>query len=147
MAPKQLSTLDMRLPLWIGRAMIGGLLLGRFIPAALGVLSRAEVGRISAPIVLGPTRHSGICGVDRADRAHRAERDLAVAIVRESYAGLVRAAKLTRNMIPVTHDAVRAADVVVATGRGDACPFSHGVTAPARRRLRRPRRDFLERFS
>jgi len=49
----RLSTLDRWLPLWIGLAMIAGLLLGRFIPALSDVLSRIEVGGISIPIGLG----------------------------------------------------------------------------------------------
>lgn len=49
----RLSTLDRWLPLWIGLAMIAGLLLGRFIPALSDVLSRMEVGGISIPIGLG----------------------------------------------------------------------------------------------
>lgn len=49
----RLSTLDRWLPLWIGLAMIAGLLLGRFIPALADVLSRIEVRGISIPIGLG----------------------------------------------------------------------------------------------
>lgn len=52
-APKRLSTLDKWLPLWIGFAMAGGLLLGRFIPAVAEVLSHLEVGGISVPIGIG----------------------------------------------------------------------------------------------
>lgn len=52
-APKRLSTLDKWLPLWIGLAMIAGLLLGRFVPALSGALSAMEVGGISVPIGLG----------------------------------------------------------------------------------------------
>ncbi len=51
--PKPLSTLDKWLPLWIGLAMIAGLLLGRFVPALSGLLSTLEVGGISVPIGLG----------------------------------------------------------------------------------------------
>ncbi|GAA2524138.1 ACR3 family arsenite efflux transporter [Rarobacter incanus] len=49
----RLSTLDRWLPLWIGLAMIAGLLLGRFIPALSDVLAHMEVGGISIPIGLG----------------------------------------------------------------------------------------------
>src|SRR5699024_1082395 len=52
-APKRLSTLDKWLPVWIGLAMIAGLLLGRFIPALADVLTRMEVAGISVPIGLG----------------------------------------------------------------------------------------------
>ena len=52
-SPKRLSTLDKWLPLWIGLAMIAGLLLGRFVPALSNMLSAMEVGGISIPIGLG----------------------------------------------------------------------------------------------
>lgn len=51
--PKRLSTLDRWLPLWIGLAMIVGLLVGRFIPAVAELLSHLEVGGISVPIGIG----------------------------------------------------------------------------------------------
>ncbi|WP_270238964.1 ACR3 family arsenite efflux transporter [Kocuria marina] len=52
-ATRQLSTLDKWLPVWIGLAMIAGLLLGRFIPALSDLLARMEVAGISVPIGLG----------------------------------------------------------------------------------------------
>ena len=52
-ATRRLSTLDKWLPVWIGLAMIAGLLLGRFIPALADVLTRMEVAGISVPIGLG----------------------------------------------------------------------------------------------
>ena len=52
-APKRLSTLDKCLPLWIGLAMVAGLLLGRFVPALSGLLAKLDVGGISVPIGLG----------------------------------------------------------------------------------------------
>lgn len=52
-APKRLSTLDKWLPLWIGLAMVAGLLLGRFFPSVSDVLGHLEVGGISVPIGLG----------------------------------------------------------------------------------------------
>ena len=52
-ATRRLSTLDKWLPVWIGLAMIAGLLLGRFIPALSDVLTRMEVAGISVPIGLG----------------------------------------------------------------------------------------------
>lgn len=52
-APKRMSTLDKWLAVWIGLAMIAGLLLGRFIPGLSELLTRLEVGGISVPIALG----------------------------------------------------------------------------------------------
>src|SRR5690606_36877041 len=51
--PKRMSTLDKWLPLWIGLAMVVGLLLGRFVPALSDFLARLEVGGISVPIGIG----------------------------------------------------------------------------------------------
>ena len=50
---RRLSTLDRWLPLWIGLAMVAGLLLGRFIPGISDLLSHMEIGGISVPIALG----------------------------------------------------------------------------------------------
>ncbi|MFD5213366.1 ACR3 family arsenite efflux transporter [Microbacterium sp. NPDC058345] len=52
-ATPRLSTLDRWLPVWIGLAMIGGLLLGRFVPGVADLLAGLEVGGISVPIALG----------------------------------------------------------------------------------------------
>ncbi|WP_305778409.1 ACR3 family arsenite efflux transporter [Oerskovia sp. KBS0722] len=49
----RLSTLDRWLPVWIGLAMVAGLLLGRFVPALSDVLASMEVGGISVPIEVG----------------------------------------------------------------------------------------------
>jgi len=49
----RLSPLDRLLPLWIGAAMVAGVLLARFVPGLSEVLARLEVGGISAPIALG----------------------------------------------------------------------------------------------
>ncbi|MDF9878630.1 ACR3 family arsenite efflux transporter [Cellulosimicrobium cellulans] len=49
----RLSTLDRWLPVWIGLAMVAGLVLGRFVPALSDVLTAMEVGGISVPIALG----------------------------------------------------------------------------------------------
>lgn len=51
--PTRLSTLDKWLPLWIGLAMVAGLLLGRLVPGISGLLSRLEIGGISVPIAIG----------------------------------------------------------------------------------------------
>ncbi|UNK70735.1 ACR3 family arsenite efflux transporter [Microbacterium sp. H1-D42] len=50
---RRLSALDRWLPLWIGLAMLGGLLVGRLIPAVSDLLTRLEVGGVSVPIALG----------------------------------------------------------------------------------------------
>ena len=49
----KLSTLDRLLPLWIGVAMIAGLLLGRMIPGLGNALSAVELDGISLPIAIG----------------------------------------------------------------------------------------------
>ncbi|MCB7136166.1 ACR3 family arsenite efflux transporter [Cellulosimicrobium marinum] len=49
----RLSTLDRWLPLWIGLAMVAGLVLGRTVPALSEVLAALEIGGISVPIALG----------------------------------------------------------------------------------------------
>ncbi|MFN8196103.1 MAG: ACR3 family arsenite efflux transporter [Nocardioidaceae bacterium] len=49
----RLSTLDRLLPLWIGLAMVAGLVLGRVVPGLGSALSAVEVDGISLPIALG----------------------------------------------------------------------------------------------
>ncbi|MGW5230615.1 ACR3 family arsenite efflux transporter [Nocardia niigatensis] len=49
----KLSTLDRFLPVWIGAAMVAGLLLGRMIPGLGDALSAVEIDGISLPIALG----------------------------------------------------------------------------------------------
>jgi ACR3 family arsenite transporter len=49
----RLSTLDRYLPLWIGAAMAGGLLLGRVVPQVNQALNHVRVDGISLPIALG----------------------------------------------------------------------------------------------
>jgi ACR3 family arsenite transporter len=48
-----LSRLNRLLPVWIGLAMLAGLLLGRWVPGVAGVLDAIEVGSVSLPIALG----------------------------------------------------------------------------------------------
>jgi arsenite transporter len=49
----RLSRLDQFLPLWIGVAMVAGLLLGRLVPGLNGALEAVQVGGVSLPISLG----------------------------------------------------------------------------------------------
>ena len=49
----RLSTLDRYLPVWIGLAMVAGLLLGRVVPGLGEALSAVEIDGISLPIALG----------------------------------------------------------------------------------------------
>jgi arsenite transporter len=50
---ERLSTLDRFLPVWIGLAMVGGLLLGRLVPGLGRWLSAVELDGISLPIAIG----------------------------------------------------------------------------------------------
>ncbi|CAA0078485.1 Arsenical-resistance protein Acr3 [Mycolicibacterium vanbaalenii] len=50
---KKLSTLDRLLPLWIGLAMVAGLLFGRMIPGLGEALSAVEFDGVSLPIAIG----------------------------------------------------------------------------------------------
>ena len=49
----KLSTLDRFLPLWIGAAMVAGLLLGRWVPGLNTALESVQLDGISLPIALG----------------------------------------------------------------------------------------------
>ena len=49
----RLSTLDRLLPVWIGAAMVLGLVLGRLIPGLGNTISAVQVDGISLPIALG----------------------------------------------------------------------------------------------
>ncbi|MDQ3306750.1 MAG: ACR3 family arsenite efflux transporter [Actinomycetota bacterium] len=49
----RLSTLDRFLPVWIGVAMVAGLLLGRLSPGFDDALAAVEVGSVSLPIAVG----------------------------------------------------------------------------------------------
>jgi ACR3 family arsenite transporter len=49
----RLSTLDRFLPVWIGAAMVAGLLLGRWVPGLGDALGAVEVDGVSLPIALG----------------------------------------------------------------------------------------------
>lgn len=52
-AAARLSTLDRLLPVWIGAAMVAGLLAGRWVPGLGPALDSVQVGGISLPIALG----------------------------------------------------------------------------------------------
>ncbi|WP_148570882.1 ACR3 family arsenite efflux transporter [Nocardioides caldifontis] len=49
----RLSTLDRFLPVWIGVAMVAGLLLGRLVPGLDDALAAVELGSVSLPIAVG----------------------------------------------------------------------------------------------
>ena len=49
---QRLSTLDRYLPVWIGAAMLAGLLLGRTVSGLDDALSKVEVGSVSLPIAV-----------------------------------------------------------------------------------------------
>jgi ACR3 family arsenite transporter len=50
---ERLSSLDRLLPVWIGAAMIGGLLVGRLIPELNDALDAVKIGSVSLPIAIG----------------------------------------------------------------------------------------------
>ena len=50
---EQLSTLDRFLPVWIGLAMVAGLLAGRWVPGLSEALDAVKVSSVSLPIALG----------------------------------------------------------------------------------------------
>ena len=50
---KKLSALDRMLPVWIGVAMVAGLLLGKLIPGLGDAVSAVQVDGISLPIAIG----------------------------------------------------------------------------------------------
>lgn len=49
----RLSTVDRFLPVWIGAAMVAGLLLGRLVPGLDDALDAVKVGQTSLPIAIG----------------------------------------------------------------------------------------------
>lgn len=50
---RRLSTLDQFLPVWIGVAMVAGLVLGRWVDGLDDALAAVEVGSVSLPIAVG----------------------------------------------------------------------------------------------
>ena len=72
----RLSRLDRLLPLWIGLAMAGGLLLGRLIPGLNRALEAVKLGGISLPIALGLlVMMYPVLAKVRYDRLHTVTRD------------------------------------------------------------------------
>src|SRR3546814_16503724 len=51
--PARMSTLDKYLAVWIGLAMVTGLLLGRWIPSIADALDTITIGSVSLPIATG----------------------------------------------------------------------------------------------
>ncbi|HEY9563070.1 MAG TPA: ACR3 family arsenite efflux transporter [Nocardioides sp.] len=51
--PARMSTLDKYLAVWIGLAMVTGLLLGRWIPSIADALDTITIGSVSLPIAIG----------------------------------------------------------------------------------------------
>ena len=51
--PARLAMLDRYLPVWIGLAMIAGLVLGRVVPGLGAALDAVQLHGISLPIALG----------------------------------------------------------------------------------------------
>lgn len=52
-APPKLSTLDRYLAVWIGLAMVAGLLLGRWVPGLNTALDAVQIDGVSVPIAIG----------------------------------------------------------------------------------------------
>ena len=52
-SPVRLSRVDRLLPVWIGLAMVAGLLLGRLVPGLDRALDAVKVGQTSLPIAIG----------------------------------------------------------------------------------------------
>lgn len=50
---QQMSTLDRYLPVWIGLAILAGLLLGRIVPGLGELLAAIEIDGVSLPIFIG----------------------------------------------------------------------------------------------
>src|SRR5450756_1557252 len=58
----RLSTVDRFLPVWIGAAMVAGLLLGRLVPGLDDALDAVKVGQTSLPIAIGLIWNDLACG-------------------------------------------------------------------------------------
>lgn len=95
-------------------------LLESFAPAALVEDHGADAGRAEALRAMD-ARVSRLAE-ELADELTDMSRDLVVAIVRESYAGLVRSAKLTQHLIPLTERFARQRLADLARRRESAVP-------------------------
>jgi arsenical-resistance protein len=73
---ERLPLLDRLLPVWIGVAMAGGLLVGRFVPALSADLNHVEIDGVSLPIALGLlVMMYPVLAKVRYDRLHTVSRD------------------------------------------------------------------------
>ncbi|MGH3371697.1 MAG: arsenic resistance protein, partial [Nocardioidaceae bacterium] len=81
----RLSTLDRFLPVWIGLAMVAGLLAGRWVPGLAGALDAVKVSSVSMPIALGLLlmMYPVLANVryDRLDTVTRDRRTLVLSLV------------------------------------------------------------------
>ncbi|MGX1695459.1 metalloregulator ArsR/SmtB family transcription factor [Microbacterium keratanolyticum] len=83
-----------------GRQLAVAALLDAFAPAAVAAAQEDAEARVEA-LRDGDARVTRL-GEELADELTGLHRDLVIAIVRESYAGLVRSAKVTGHLIPLT---------------------------------------------
>ena len=97
----RLSTLDRFLPVWIGAAMVAGLLVGRLVPGLDTALGAVQVDGVSLPIALG--------------------------LLVMMYPVLAKVLDITAEIPKVlTTEAVQDSDVVITMGCGDTCPVFPG---------------------
>ncbi|RGE15671.1 metalloregulator ArsR/SmtB family transcription factor [Leucobacter sp. wl10] len=101
-------------------------LLDAFAPAAitddLGDPEDSEDALLRAETLRDMDRRVTRLGEELADELTGLSRDLVIAIVRESYAGLVRSAKITRHLIPLTERFARQRLTDVARDRSSGVP-------------------------
>ncbi len=95
-------------------------LLDAFAPAAVADAPEQAESRAQAlPVMDGRITR---LGEELADEVTGLDRDLVIVIVRESYAGLARSAKLTQHMIPLTERFARQRLADVARDRATGVP-------------------------
>lgn len=96
----------------------------RAIAALLDAFAPAAVAEEQPPIEVPRDMDARVTrlGEELADELASMSRDLVVAIVRESYAGLVRSAKVTQHMIPLTERFARQRLADLARDRATAVP-------------------------